>query len=226
VVVCVWVAIALPLNYGTSIGEVRRVPLHDGSAVTINTQSAIHVSLEPDLRKVTLTAGEAWFKVAHDAKRPFIVAVGRVRVRAVGTAFSVRKHDDGADVLVTEGVVETWVVGDEARAVRVQAGSRAFVPEYEPPKLSGNAEELERSLAWRDGQIALEGETLAEAAAQFNRYNKLKIIIADSGLAEEKLVGQFQATQPLAFAEAVSTTTKATITQDGDTILLSRQNRH
>jgi len=221
--ICGWLAISSPRHYGTAMGEIRNIPLQDGSAVVINTQSAIRVDIESQLREVTLTAGEAWFRVAHDTKRPFIVSAGRVRVRAVGTAFSVRKRDDGADVLVTEGVVETWVVGDEGRAIRVAAGSKAFVPEYEPPKLTTGAAEVERSLAWRDGQIALEGETLANAAAQFNRYNKEKIVIADLSVANERLVGQFRATDPRAFVDAVSTTLGITVTKQGDALLLSRE---
>jgi transmembrane sensor len=213
----------MPRHYGTVIGEIRNVPLQDGSSVVINTQSAIQVSIESDMREVTLTTGEAWFKVAHDTKRPCVVSAGRVRVRAVGTAFSVRRRDDGADVLVTEGVIETWVVGDEARAVRVSAGAKAFVPEYEPPKVASDSIDVERSLAWRNGQIALEGETLAEAAAQFNRYNQQKIVITDSELAGEKLVGQFRATEPSAFTDAVSTTLGVKVTKQGDTFLLSRQ---
>jgi transmembrane sensor len=215
-----------PHRYDTRVGEIRQVPLSDGSIVAINTQSAVEVAMHPDVREVTLTRGEAWFKVAHDKKRPFIVSAGRIRVRAVGTAFSVRRHDDGVDVQVTEGVVETWTVGEEARRVRVAAGSKAYVAEYEAPKAIQASADIERSLAWREGQIALEGETLDEAVAQFNRYNARKLVISDSLLAEEKLVGQFRATEPMTFAEAVATTLGASVTQEGDTIRLSRAARH
>lgn len=179
--------------------------------------------MHEDVREVTLTRGEAWFKVAHDKTRPFIVSAGRIRVRAVGTAFSVRRHDDGADVQVTEGVVETWTTGEEDRKVRVAAGSKAFVAEYEPPKTIQAPADIERSLAWRDGQIALEGETLDQAVAQFNRYNAKKLVISDADLAQEKLVGQFRATQPDTFADAVVTTLGATVKLNGDTIELSRK---
>jgi len=211
-----------PHRYDTRVGEIRQVPLSDGSLVAINTQSAVEVAMHPDLREVTLTRGEAWFKVAHDKKRPFIVSAGRIRVRAVGTAFSVHRHDDGADVLVTEGVVETWTVGEEERRVRVEAGSKAYVAEYEPPKSIQASADIERSLAWREGQIVLEGETLDDAVAQFNRYNARKLVISDASLAQEKLVGQFRATEPLTFADAVATTLGATVVEDGDTIRLSR----
>jgi transmembrane sensor len=219
------ILITAPNRYDTRVGEIRQVPLSDGSLVAINTQSAVEVAMHPNLREVTLTRGEAWFKVAHDRNRPFIVSAGRIRVRAVGTSFSVHRHDDGADVLVTEGVVETWTVGEEERRVRVEAGSKAYVAEYEPPKPIQALADIGRSLAWRDGQIVLEGETLDDAVAQFNRYNTRKLVISDPDLAEEKLVGQFRATEPLTFADAVATTLGATVVEDRDTIRLSRGSR-
>jgi transmembrane sensor len=212
-------------HYGTELGEIRQVPLSDGSLIAINTQSVVEVTMHTDRREITLTRGEAWFRVAHDKKRPFIVSAGRIRVRAVGTAFSVRRRDDGADVQVTEGVVETWTIGEEDRRVRVAAGSKAYVAEYQPPKPVPASADIERALAWREGQIVLEGETLDEAVAQFNRYNARKLVIADAGLAAEKLVGQFRATEPLTFAGAVETILGARIDEDAETIRLSRPGR-
>jgi len=217
------ILVTAPNRYDTDLGEIRRVPLSDGSMVDINTQSAVEVSMRPNSREVALTRGEAWFKVAHDKTRPFTVSAGRIRVRAVGTAFSVRRHDDGADVEVTEGVVETWTAGEEERRTQVAAGSMAYVAAYEPPKIVQGSAEVERSLAWREGQIVLEGETLDEAVAQFNRYNARKLVISDPGLAAEKLVGQFRATDPQTFAEAVATTLGAKVDEDGETIRLSRR---
>ena len=217
------ILVTAPNRYYTDLGEIRRVPLSDGSTIDVNTQSAVEVSMHPNSREVALTRGEAWFKVAHDKTRPFTVSAGRIRVRAVGTAFSVRRHDDGADVQVTEGVVETWTVGEEERRVLVAAGSKAYVAAYEPPKIVQASAAIERSLAWREGQIVLEGETLDEAVAQFNRYNARKLVISDPGLAAEKLVGQFRATDPQTFAEAVATTLGAKVDEDGETIRLSRR---
>jgi len=112
----------------------------------------------------------------------------------------VRRHDDGADVQVTDGVVETWAVGQESRRVQIAAGSRAYVAEHQSAQPIAASADIERSLAWREGRIVLEGETLQEAVAEFNRYNARKLVIADPDLAAEKLVGQFRATEPLTFA--------------------------
>src|SRR3546814_10232647 len=100
-------------SYATSGGEIRRGPLADGSIAAINTASAIDVKLDDAARHVRVVEGEAWFQVARDKQRPFVVAAGRARVRAVGTAFSVRRRAGGADVLVTVGGVEVWADGAE-----------------------------------------------------------------------------------------------------------------
>lgn len=209
-------------RYGTALGEIRQVALSDGSAIAINTQSLIEVAMHPDVREVTLARGEAWFRIAHDSARPFIVSAGRIRVRAIGTAFSVRRHEDSADLMVTQGVVEAWTLGGENSRVRVFAGSKAHIAEYQAPEPIEAAGEIERSLAWRDGNIVLEGETLGEGVAEFNRYNTRKLVILDPELAAEKLVGTFHATEPQTFARAVATTLGATVTHNGDTIELSR----
>jgi transmembrane sensor len=216
------VLISSARRYSTELGELRRVPLADGSVASINTQSVVDVAMESTVRQVELARGEAWFQVAKDATRPFVVAAGRVRIRAVGTAFSVRRRDQGTDVLVTEGTVETWVVGAEEQKSRLTAGSRAFVGDHGPPVLAQGTDDIKRALAWRDGQIALEGETLADAAAEFNRYNSRKIVIADAELARERLVGQFRTSEPEAFARAVKTVLGASVTEDSERIRLSR----
>ena len=80
---------ARPQRLDTRLGEIRRVPLADGSLVAINTKTALDVAMKPQSRHIVLKEGEAWFQVAKDPERPFVVAAGPVRVRALGTAFSV-----------------------------------------------------------------------------------------------------------------------------------------
>ncbi len=190
-------------RYGTVVGEVRRVPLTDGSTAAINTDSAVEVTMTEAQRTVRIARGEAWFQVARNPQRPFVVAAGVVRVRAVGTAFAVRLRPGGADVLVTEGVVETWIDGAENSRVRLQAGSRAFVSDDVPvEETQVVSAELDRLLAWRAGKLDLAGETLATAAGEFNRYNARKIEVAPA-LADAQFFGVFRTDDPEGFARAV-----------------------
>ena len=205
----------------TPVGEIRRVPLLDGSVVAVNTNSQLNIDIKPGLREMTLAKGEVWFDVAKDETRPFVVASGSIRVRAVGTAFSVRRRDDGADVLVTEGIVETWTVGNESDVRQVVAGSKVFVSDIAgPSRVVAASQQIDRALAWREGEIALDGETLAEAAAEFNRYNERKLTI-DPGLFDARLVGWFHTNEPETFAAAAATVLKLKVTETADEIHLS-----
>ncbi|WP_369062095.1 FecR domain-containing protein [Caulobacter sp. 73W] len=192
--------------YGTAVGEVREVPLKDGSRLLINTASQVRVDYEAGKRRLRLDAGEAWFEVAKDPKRPFVVASGPVNVTAIGTAFSVRRREAGVEVLVTEGVVSVQPrrrLG--AEPLRVAAGQRVLIdPQGMVAQPRYAVAEIDRALAWRSGQIILEGDTLGEAVAEFNRYNARKIVFDDPALAEERLVGWFRTNEPESFAKAAA----------------------
>lgn len=211
------------LEIQTAIGEVRRVPLGDGSVASVNTASKVTVALLDKRREVKLEDGEAWFQVAHDKARPFVVEAGDIRVQAVGTAFSVRRRAGGADVLVTEGAVEAWVAGHETERTRIVAGSKSFVADDAPSaEVVQAASDIDRQLAWRTGELALNGESLSYAASELNRYNTRKIEIEGARLGREPLVGYFRTDQPDDFARAVSAMTEARMTVDGDVIRLTR----
>ncbi|PKP93316.1 MAG: iron dicitrate transport regulator FecR [Alphaproteobacteria bacterium HGW-Alphaproteobacteria-16] len=195
---------AAPSNYETRVGEIRRLPLADGSVMTMNSGSQLTVNLEKEARRVELARGEAWFEVAKDTTRPFLVAAGDIQVRAIGTAFSVRRRETGVEVLVTEGVVEmTSRLGNGLR-LTLRAGERAMLSanalmDYKTDQASG----VDRALAWRSGMIDLDGTTLSGAAAEFNRYNRRQIVIADTTIASEQFDGLFRVNDPEGFSEAV-----------------------
>jgi transmembrane sensor len=210
-----------PSKYATEVGEVRRLPLHDGSVAEINTASSIQVSLHADKRVVRMDQGEAWFQVAKDESRPFVVEAGAVRVRAVGTAFSVRRRQNGADVMVTEGIVETWTEGTHDKPVRLTAGEKAYVSEVDPVnRIVAAPSEIDRELAWRDGNIDLAGESLADAVAEFNRHNRRKLVIAEPSIAGEPLYGVFHANDPQGFARAIQVSLDVKITVEDNQILI------
>lgn len=90
----------------TQVGEKRSEILSDGSVVTLNTNTSIEINFTKRERHLTLLQGEAHFEVAKDKQRPFIVNIGGLQVRAVGTAFNIQKSLAHTEVIVTEGVIE------------------------------------------------------------------------------------------------------------------------
>lgn len=191
-------------NYTTQIGEIRRVPLRDGSVATINTASDVEIAFADRRREVRLKRGEAWFQVAKDPARPFVVEAGAAFVQAVGTAFSVRRGEAGSEVLVTEGVVEIWATKGSGERVRIEAGQRGFVGnDLSVLRHDGKIATIDQKLAWRDGTIALVGERLEDAASEFNRYNRRRIVLIDPALNDEQFDGVFGTNDPEGFVRAV-----------------------
>lgn len=189
----------------TARGELLKAPLADGSTVSINSASRVEIAFTGSERRVLLDHGEAWFEVAKDKAKPFIVEAGALRVRAVGTAFSVVRRKDGADVLVTEGVVEAWHEGGKDGAAgdrhRLAAGAIASVSDGSAEvKALVDAEAVERSLAWREGKLMFHNDTLESAVAAFNRYNARQLVIGDPALRRKTLVGRYRIDQPENFA--------------------------
>jgi transmembrane sensor len=210
-------------HIATARGEIRQLNLADGSRVTLDTLSRISVRYESATRLVRLEAGEALFEVAKDPRRPFIVQAGNVRVRAVGTAFIVdRRSDASVDVVVTHGTVDVWREASSPEpAVRVAAHKRLLATPAQvaqPQELT--AGQLARAVAWENGVIDLNGRTIGEAAAEFNRYNARTIVIRDPALASQTVVGQFQTTDPVAFVTAAAAMLDAHVRTDGDRLIL------
>jgi transmembrane sensor len=187
--------------YATRIGQVQVAPLEDGSVVTLNTASEIEVNYSKARREIELVSGEALFDVAKNAERPFIVNAGDTQVRAVGTSFSVRRlKGRPIEVLVSEGVVE---VTHNGSIRRIAANVRAVAAVKSVDVVPVAPEKVDRQLAWRDGRLVFEGETLREAAREFERYSDTRIVIEDPDLANRTITGLYVPTDPVGFARAV-----------------------
>jgi transmembrane sensor len=189
-------------RYSTTVGQLSHIAMADGSHVTLNTDTVLRVAVTTTERKVDLQRGEAFFKVAKDPSRPFIVTIGEQRVIAVGTQFSVRREGTDAQVVVIEGIVriETGGKSPLTTAAALPAGSVAHASHAGTSIQSKPLAQAEELLSWRTGVLELHDTTLAEAAAEFNRYNAHKIVIRDPNIGAMHISGSFQATNAEAFA--------------------------
>jgi transmembrane sensor len=188
-------------RYSTAVGQLAHIAMADGSQVTLNTNSLVRVAVNTTERRVDLQRGEAFFKVAKDPSRPFIVTVGEQRVIAVGTQFSVRREGTDAQIVVTEGTVriETGEPTPQTPAASVPAGSVAHAGHAGTSIQSRPLAQAEELISWRSGILVLHDMTLAEAAAEFNRYNARRIVIRDPLVGAMHISGSFRATNAEAF---------------------------
>ena len=200
--------------YSTGIGEHRFVPLADGSAVELNTESRIQFRFTGAAREVRLLSGEALFSVARDPARPFRVHADDATIQAIGTQFSVDKHRERVIVAVLEGKVKVALAGEWpqpalAAPAPLGVGDLAVIER----NASGIAnlhvtvlprETLERRFAWTSGMLVFDGERLADVIAEMNRYNRQKIEIADSSIADIQVAGNFKTTSLPAFVRGLN----------------------
>jgi transmembrane sensor len=198
-------------GYRTPIGGIEQVPLRDGSHITLNTATQVHVELTPHERHIRLDAGEAFFEVAHDATRPFVVQVGNKRVIAVGTQFSVRRNGEDMLVLVTEGRVR---IEDQGAIPQVSSQGRTGEVFVAPGGVASAGDEgivvqkrglaeVEDDLSWRQGYLTFHDTSLADAVAEFNRYSTHKITIEDPNIAAIRISGTFRALNYQAFVRVL-----------------------
>ena len=191
-------------TYRTAKGEIRLVPLPDGSTVTLNTASAVQVHYQPDARRVDLLQGEALFDVIKDVLRPFVVTAGSTRVKAVGTSFSMRRMEMAPVViLVNQGVVE---VSEAAAApLKITANVRAVAQSATQVIATPVAPEaVNRALAWREGMLSFQDQPLRSAVAEFDRYSDVEIRFADPAIGDETVTGLYAANNPRGFARSVA----------------------
>lgn len=212
----VWFVVA-PSRYETGLGEQRSVVLDDGSIITLNTSSRIEVKYAERSRFIRLVRGEALFEVAHDTARPFDVSVGTAVVRAVGTQFNIDRRTDRTTVTVVQGSVKVMAEHErpqgsaagssdpsrESVSEVIAAAQRIVVTEsgMSPPE---RIADLAPVTAWTQRQLVFENQPLSEVAAEFNRYNRHRILIEPGELQSQLVTGVFQAHDPASFLAFVS----------------------
>ncbi len=201
-------------TYATHVGGKETAPLPDGTAVTLNTDSELRVRMTPEARDLKLTRGEVAMKAARDDKRPFRLVVGKTVIQTAGADFDIRKHDSGeVDVIVSRGRLAAEAVEktlpfpffdtvNPAQSV-ISEGYMASIRPGDVQVSLLNSDERAQKTAWLHDALDFRGETLAQAVAEFNRYNPRKIVIEDKTIADWHVGGVFANTDPDSFVAAL-----------------------
>jgi transmembrane sensor len=169
-------------DFRTTTGERRTVTLADGSIVDLAAETKMSVAFTRERRGLTLHDGEAFFTVAKDAGRPFIVEAGSGRTTALGTAFGVDYRDDSVTVAVTESAVDV-VLGSES--TQISAGSLVTYDNRHIGK--PRQSEIGTELAWREGRLIFTQAPLGQAVQALNRWRSGRIVVMSNSLAERPI---------------------------------------
>lgn len=185
-------------NYATERGQRESVRLTDGSKLTLNTATQLRTEVTPQARQVWLDRGEAFFDIAHDAKRPFVVHAGKQTVTVLGTKFSLHRDGEKLRVAVLEGRVQ--VQAEQNRPAVLTRADTALADAGNLLLAKLSPQQLTASLGWLQGKLVFNEVSLAEAARQFNRYGRKQLVIKDDAASRIVIGGVFDAANVEAFA--------------------------
>lgn len=202
--------------YRTAVGERATIALADGSRLALNTASEVSVDYSGRNRALKLVAGEAWFDVAKDPERPFVVSANGHTVTAIGTSFDVRLEPSGLRVAVAEGRVAVGALGrghlsDVSAGERMDVAGEAAVVRPSGP-IAGD---------WREGRLEFASVTLSEAVAEMNRYRRKPILVADPAVGRLKISGVFYSGESSGFLDALPLTHPVSVRVGDDAVRIA-----
>jgi transmembrane sensor len=207
-------------NYQTEVGAREVVALKDGSRLTLNTATRVRAEVAAGSREVWLDRGEAYFEIAHDPAHPFVVHAGTHDITVLGTKFTVRRDGEDVKVVVSEGRVKV-AAGKSPPTVL----TRNEVAVADPDSVlvtQKTVEQVQADLNWLQGKLVFDQLTIADAAREFNRYNRKQIVVDDPEAARIEIGGVFDANNVDAFARLLRVGFQLEVQTQGDEIHISR----
>ncbi|MBB2973047.1 FecR domain-containing protein [Mesorhizobium sp. RMAD-H1] len=207
-------------DYMTATGEHLTVPLPDGSAVTLNTASAIAIDFAGGRRRVSLLEGEAYFDVRHDAAHPFVVAGHFSEVEVKGTAFGVRTDEQEDLVVLERGRVEVRRTANKADLAMLEP-RQMIVATASGLSPVHNADPM-RSLAWRDGRIVFHDRPFRRALADLERYYDGTVVVMTGQAGKRMVSGNYRIDDPEAAIRTLATSAGLAVTRLPGGILILR----
>jgi len=205
-------------DFQTAAGETRIVNLSDGSKVQLGAKSAIAVKYAAGRRELTLLEGEAFFDVAPDAARPFVVAAAGGSVTALGTSFDVALEDGGARVTVAEHKVAVTSRGEKTL---VEEGRQCdFGPAT--PTSAPVAVAVQDATAWRRGKLIFVDRPLGEVVDILARYHRGYVLAPSAAVRRLRVTGVFDAADPIGALRAIEASLDLDAIHIGDYFVVLR----
>lgn len=178
-------------DYMTRTAETRTIPLEDGSIISLGAQTAVDIDMSGPKRRVRLLAGEAFFEVAPDPQRPFIVSAGDVRAKVLGTAFNVRMSAEATRIELAHG------------SLRVAAGKRTTLSPGDSVTVSHDSGRMQAGhlppdeiAGWRDGRLFVDDAPIASVVEQIQPYHRAWIRLTDERLGRQRVTGLYDLRDP------------------------------
>lgn len=181
-------------------GQCVNLTLPDGSNIWLNAQTTIQypVSFNKQKRQVKLD-GEAYFEVAKDAKRPFIVNTKECSVEVLGTKFNVDAYSsrDKFETVLMEGSVKVSLCSNPSEAILLKPNNRVY--RSNGRLLTEQMDNYER-YRWKEGLICFQNEPFRVVMEDFEKFYGLKIVVNNQKVTKYLYTGKFKQTDGIDYA--------------------------
>ena len=177
----------------TAPGEKKKIDLPDGTVVTLNASSSLHIAntFGDDKREVYLD-GEAFFDVKRDPQKPFIVHTGKIATQVLGTHFNVSAYQNDSNITVSlvQGKVQVDMNNDPSKRIILDPGKQmtyskanhqAHVTDFIAEDITG----------WKENKLVFNYDSWPDAAKKLSRWYGIPVQLRDSTLLRCKLKGTF-----------------------------------
>jgi transmembrane sensor len=213
----------------SGVGEIRRLALKGGTILTLDTDTRVDLAASSEDRRLELVRGKLFVDVARWQDRPFVVRAGDLVLETVDGAFGLQNLGKAPiTALVTQGKL----IASQSRGM---FGARRTVTVEKDHALTLASDELlaasgvrpvavaqqAQLLAWREGMLSFGGERLEDAVRAFDRYGPVRIVVADPGLARQRITGLFKADDPRGFATAIAASFGGSVESQGETLRIT-----
>ena len=169
------------ISYHTLVvprGEEYKLYLADGTAIWLNSESSLSYPevFNGQEREVNLK-GEAYFEVAHDENKPFIVVSDKQKVQVYGTSFNVKDYND-------DELAQTTLVEGSVKVTAANTGKSSFIKPSEQAVLEQNnlnirKVDVDQYVSWKDGIFICKKERLEDIMKNISRWYNVEILFSD-----------------------------------------------
>ncbi|MBT28906.1 MAG: hypothetical protein CMO01_04520 [Thalassobius sp.] len=155
----------------TANGQKLEITMSDGTSIVLNAASRVkYPAVFSDTLREVYLEGEAYFKVAHNPQKPFIVHSGGIETKVLGTSFNVNAYpeDKAISVSLVEGKVSVGKSGNAQKAMLEPM--QQFLFEKENEKVTVQAFDSTATIGWQKNEFVFAGVPLVDVAQKLSRY--------------------------------------------------------
>ncbi len=168
------------LAHSTGKGERIEFLLNDGTKIWLNSESELKYPEKFDDERIVELTGEAYFEVAKNAQKPFIIKTGDISIKVTGTAFNVSNYlqQPNTEIVLAEGSVEILINNKEIET-KLLVNER-FNYEKENGKYTIEQAEIQEFSAWKNGELIFNDIDLLKLAFEMEKWYGVKFEIAQN----------------------------------------------